>query len=170
MNDSLLSKLHRTILFFFFIMLALTCADQACSFAAVEVHRFELTSGFKDSTDMRPREIIFKVEYPGRIEIDTSWTPCNKKLTITLYDQEGKALIGKKDKSPLHLAYDYDKDHFEKAKHFGSSFRVEISQSLFRSISGSVQIKTPGKKIVEEENHDIIRGPYGTFIDEEESH
>ena len=170
MNDSVLSKRYFTILFLFSIKLALICAGPAYSFAAVEVHRFELTSGFKDSTDMRPREIIFKVEYPGLIEIDTSWTPRNRKLSITLYDQEGKALIGEKDKSPLHLAYDYDNDHFEKAKHFGGSFRVEISQSVFRSISGNVKIKTPGKKIVEEEKHDIIRGPYGTFIDEEESH
>jgi len=169
MNVSFLSKPYLTILFLFSIMLALTCAGTDYGFAAVEVHRFELTSGFKDSTDMRPREIIFKVEYPGRIEIDTTWKPRNKKLTITLYDQEGKALIGKREKSPLHLGYDYDKDHFEKAKHFGGSFRVEISQSLFISVNGSVKIKTPGKKIVEEEKHDIIRGPYGTFIDEEES-
>lgn len=166
MYVSLLSKPFTPLLFLFSLILSFTAIELKQSSAAEELHHFALTSGLKDSTDMRPREIIFQVENPGRIEIDATWKPGNKKLTFTLYDQTSKAVVGKKEKSPLHLIYDYNKDNFENATHFGSSFRLQISQSLFRSISGNVTIVTPDKKDIDEEDHDITRGPYGTFMKE----
>ncbi len=166
MQDPFLRKSFISLLSLFSIMLSFASTDPVLSSAAEEHHHFELTSGLKDSTDMRPREIIFTVEYPGRIEIDASWKPSNKKLTVTLYDQESKAIVGKKGRSPIHIVYDYDRDNFEKSKNLGNSFRVEISQSLFRSLSGNVKIITPAKTDIDEEDHDIIRGPYGTFIEE----
>ncbi|GJQ60899.1 MAG: hypothetical protein D8M57_15365 [Candidatus Scalindua sp. AMX11] len=166
MLDSPLKRPQVTLLFLYSIMLIFASIDLEQSSAAEELHHFELTSGLKDSTDMQPREIIFPVEYPGRIEVYASWKPRNKKLTFTLYDQERKAIVGKKERSPLHLVYDYNKESFEKSKNLGNSFRVEISHSLFLSINGDVKIVTPDKTDIDEENHDIIRGPYGTFIEE----
>ncbi|MDR4503967.1 MAG: hypothetical protein MRK01_04130 [Candidatus Scalindua sp.] len=166
MHDFLLKKPFTAFLFLFSIILLSASIDLEHGCTAEELHYFELVSGLKDATDMRPREIIFNVEYPGRIEIDATWKPGNKKLTFTLYDQASNALVGEKDKSPLHLVYDYDKDNFEKSIHLGYSFRLAISQSLFRSISGNVKIVTPDKTTIDKDDHDITRGPYGTFIEE----
>jgi hypothetical protein len=107
-------------------------------------------------------------KHPGVIKIDVSWIPKDKKLTVTLYDQNKKSLLGKKARSPLYLTYDYTKEHFKESKLLGSTFRIKISQSPFISINGTVKIETPDKGITEKEDHDVVRGPYGTFIDEED--
>ncbi|GAX62776.1 membrane-associated phospholipid phosphatase [Candidatus Scalindua japonica] len=130
-------------------------------------HSFYLPSVFKEGSDVRSREILFTAEYPGDIEADASWEPEYKALTITLYNQEGKSLVSKKGKSPVHLVYTYTQEHFNKAKILGNSFRVGISQSPFKTINGRVKITTPNKKALEEHDSINIRGPYGTFIEEE---
>ncbi|MFQ5963284.1 MAG: hypothetical protein ACE5KZ_03260 [Candidatus Scalinduaceae bacterium] len=160
-------KLSFTFLLNVSIILAFIILDQKYIMAAKEVHNFQLSSGFKDASDMRSREIIFMAKHPGTIKIDASWTPVDKKLTMTLYDQKKKALVAKKDKSPLSLVYDYTQEHFKKSKHLGNSFRIEISQSPFKSINGTIKIETPDKGTIEKENDGETRGPYGTFIKEE---
>lgn len=169
MCSSLLNKSFITFLFKITIIIVFTTLYQEYVHAAKEEHHFELTSVLKDATDTRPRDILFMAKYPGLIKIDVSWVPKNKKLSVTLYDQNKKSLVGKKGKSPLHLVYDYTQEHFKESKFLGNSFRVVISQSPFRSIIGTVKIETPDKGIIEEEEHDVIRGPYGTFIDERDS-
>jgi hypothetical protein len=142
--------------------------DQKNVLAGKVVHSFYLPSVLNQGSDLRPREILFTAEYPGVIEADASWEQAKKKLTITLYDQEGKSLVSKKGRSPVHLVYKYSQEQFEKARIVGNTFRVGISQSPFRTISGSVMISTPDKKVIEEDDSINIRGPYGTFIEEEE--
>ena len=135
--------------------------------AGKNVHSFHLPSVLKQGSDVRPREILFTVKYPGDIKVDASWEPGEKELTITIYDQDGKSLVSKKDESPVHLVYTYTQEHFKKARFLGNSFRVGISQSPFKTINGSVKIITPGKKVIEEDDSINTRGPYGTFIEEE---
>jgi len=135
--------------------------------AGKNVHSFHLPSILKQGTDVQPREIIFTVKYPGDIKVDASWEPGEKELTITIYDQDGKSLVSKKDKSPAHLVYSYTQEHIKKARFLGNTFRVGISQSPFQTINGSVNIITPGKKVIEEDDSINTRGPYGTFIEEE---
>ncbi len=135
--------------------------------AGKDVHSFQLPSVLKQGSDVRPREILFTVKYPGDIKVDASWEPGEKELTITIYDQDGKSLVSKKDKSPVHLVYTYTQEHFKKARFLGNSFRVGISQSPFKTINGSVNIVTPGKKVIQEDDSINTRGPYGTFIEEE---
>jgi hypothetical protein len=168
MSYSLFKKSFIAFLFNISIITAFTTLDQGYIMAAKEVHNFQLSSGFKDATDMRPREILFVAKHPGVIKIDVSWTPKDKKLTLTLYDQNKKSLLGKKGRSPLYLTYDYTQEHFKESKFLGSTFRINISQSPFISINGTVKIETPDKEIIEKEDHDVVRGPYGTFIDEED--
>ncbi len=167
MYNPLLRKTPVIFLSLISITLLFVSIDPEYGSAAEEIHHFELTSGLKDTTGMRPGEIIFTAEYPGRIEVEASWKPDGKKLTFTIYDPAGNPITGKKEKSPLHLVYDYDKDSFDKSKNLGHSFRVEISKSIFLSVRGSVKILTPEKTNIEEEKRDTIRGPFGTFIDEE---
>jgi hypothetical protein len=166
---SLFKKPFITILFNISIIIVITTFYQGYVQAAKEERHFELTSVLKDATDTRPREMLFRAKHPGLIKIDVSWTPKDKKLSVTLYDQNKKSLVGKKGKSPLHLVYDYTQEHFKESKFLGNSFRVEISQSPFKSINGTVKIETPDKGVIEKEDKDVIRGPYGTFIDEEDS-
>ena len=135
--------------------------------AGKNVHSFQLPSVLKQGSDVRPREILFTVKYPGDIKVDASWEPGEKELTITIYDQDGKSLVSKKDESPVHLVYTYSQEHFKKARFLGNSFRVGISQSPFKTINGSVKIITPGKKVIQEDDSINTRGPYGTFIEEE---
>ena len=135
--------------------------------AGKNVQSFHLPSVLKQGSDVRPREILFTVKYPGDIKVDTSWEPGEKELTITIYDQDGKSLVSKKDESPVHLVYTYTQEHFKKARFLGNSFRVGISQSPFKTINGSVKIITPGKKVIQEDDSINTRGPYGTFIEEE---
>ncbi len=169
MSYSFFKKSFIAFLFNISIITAFTTLDQGYIMAAKEVHNFQLSSGFKDATDMRPREILFVAKHPGLIKIDVSWTPKYKKLTVTLYDQNKKSFLIKKGKSPQYLSYDYTQEHFKESKFLGSSFRVEISQSPFISIIGTVKIETPEKGAADKEDQDVIRGPYGTFIDEEDS-
>ncbi len=135
--------------------------------AGKDVHSFRLPSVLKQGSDVRPREILFSAEYPGDIKVDVSWKPGEKELTITIYDQDGKSLVSKKDKSPVHLVYKYSQEQFEKAKILGNTFRVGISQSPFRTINGSIKIITPSKKVIQEDDSIDSRGPFGTFIEEE---
>ena len=135
--------------------------------AGKNVHSFYLPSILKQGTDVQPREILFAVKYPGDIKVDASWEPGERELTITIYDQDGKSLVSKKDVSPVHLVYTYTQEHFKKARFLGNSFRVGISQSPFKTINGSVKIITPGKKVIQEDDSINTRGPYGTFIEEE---
>jgi hypothetical protein len=141
--------------------------DQKNILAGKVVHSFYLPSVLKQGSDVRPREILFTAKYPGVIEADASWEPDEKKLTITLYDQEGKSLVSKKGRSPVHLVYTYSPEDFNKAKFLGNSFRIGIAQSPFRTINGSVKISTPEKIVIEKDDSINIRGPYGTFIEEE---
>jgi hypothetical protein len=141
--------------------------DQKNVLAGENVHSFYLPSVLKQGSDVRPREILFTVKYPGDIKVDASWEPGEKELAITIYDQDGKSLVSKKDESPVHLVYTYTQEHFKKARFLGNSFRVGISQSPFKTINGSVKIITPGKKVIKEDDSINTRGPYGTFIEEE---
>lgn len=168
MSYSLFKKSFIAFLFNISIIIAFTSLNQGSVMAAKEVRHFKLISVLKDATDTRPREILFRAKYPGVIKIDVSWTPRDKKLTVTLYDQNKKSLLVKKGRSPLYLSYDYTKEHFKDSKFLGNSFRVEISQSPYKSIIGEVKIETPDKGIIEKEDYEVIRGPYGTFIDEED--
>ncbi len=158
--------------FFLFLLnismvIVFTTIDQKNVLAGENVHSFHLPSVLKQGSDVRPREILFTVKYPGDIKVDASWEPGEKELTITIYDQDGKSLVSKKDESPIRLVYKYSKDRFKKAKILGNTFRVGISQSPFRTINGSVEISTPGKIVIEEDDSINTRGPYGTFIEEE---
>ena len=140
--------------------------------AGKNVHSFHLPSVFKQGSDVRNREISFDVKYPGDIKIDASWgldhkKPLVRKLRITLYDQEGNSLVSKKDVSPVHLVYTYTQEHFNKARFLSNTFRIEISKSPFKTINGSVEIITPGKKATQEKDPIIARGPFGTLVEEE---
>ncbi len=165
---SFFKKSFIVFLFNISIIIAFTTHNQGSVMAAKEVRHFELSSVLKDATDMRAREILFRAKYPGVIKIDVSWTPKDKKLTVTLYDQNKKSLLVKKGRSPLYLSYDYTQEHFKDSKFLGNSFKVEISQSPYKSIIGEVKIETPDKGIIDKEDYEVIRGPYGTFIDEED--
>ena len=90
-----------------------------------------------------------------------------RKLRITLYDLEGNSLVSKKDVSPVHLVYEYTEEHFKKAKYLGNTFKIEISKSPFKTINGSINIITPDKKIIKEDDSINTRGPFGTFVEEE---
>ncbi len=169
MSYSFCKKLFLMFLFNILIITAVTTLNHGYVTAAKETRDFKLSSILKDATDTRPREILFRAKHPGLIKIDVSWTPKDKKLTITLYDQNKKSLLVKKGRSPQYLSYDYTQEHFKESKFLGNSFRVEISQSPFKSIIGTVKIETPDKGIIEKEDKDVIRGPYGTFIDEEDN-
>ncbi len=149
-------------------MVAFDTLGQNFVLAGKEVRSFRLPSVLKKGSDVRPREILFTAKYPGEIEVDVSWVPDGKKLNITLYSQDGKSLISKKDKSPVHIVYNYTQEHFEKAKILGNVFRVGISQSPFKTVDGSVKISTPDMKVIEKDNVINTRGPYGTFIKEDE--
>ncbi len=144
-----------------------TTIDQKNVLAGENVHSFYLPSVLQQGTDVQPREILFTVKYPGDIKVDASWEPGERELTITIYDQDGKSLVSKKDESPVHLVYTYTQEHLKKARYLGNSFRVGISQSPFKTINGSVKIITPGKNVIEEDDSINTRGPYGTFIEEE---
>lgn len=168
MSNLLSSRIFFLILLNMVIVIVFTTLDQRNVLAGRETHSFFLPSVYKEGSDVRPREILFIAKYPGDIEVDASWEPGEKKLTITLYDQDGKSLVSKKDKSPVHLVYTYSEDHFKKAQYLGNTFKVEISQSPFRTINGSIKISTPGKKAVEKDDSTDTRGPYGTFIKEED--
>ena len=149
------------------MVLVFTTIGQENVLAGKNVHSFYLPSVLKQGSDVRSREILFTVKYPGDIKVDASWEPGEKELTITIYDQDGKSLVSKKDESPVHLVYTYTQEHFKKARFLGNSFRVGISQSPFKTINGSVKIITPGKKVIQEDDSINTRGPYGTFIEEE---
>ncbi len=149
------------------IVVVFATISQKNVLAGKDVQSFHLPSVFKQGSDVRPREILFTAKYPGEIKIDVSWEPGKKKLKITLFDQDNKPLVSKKDKSPVQLAYEYSQERFEKAKILGNSFRIGISQSPFRTINGSVNISTPDKKVIEKDDSINVRGPYGTFIEEE---
>jgi hypothetical protein len=149
------------------IVVIFATIDQKNVLAGEVVHSFYLPSVPKQGTDVYPGEIRFIAKYPGVIEADTSWEPAERKLTITLYDQEGKSPVSKKCESPVHLVYTYTQGKFEKAKILGNSFKIGISQSPFKTINGSVKIRIPGKKVLEKHDSINIRGPYGTFIEEE---
>lgn len=158
--------------FFLFLLnismvLVFSTIDQKNVLAGENLHSFYLPSVLKQGSDVRPREILFTVKYPGDIKVDASWEPGKKELTITIYDQDGKSLVSKKDESPVHLVYTYTQEHFKKARFLGNSFRVGISQSPFKTINGSVKIITPGKTVIQEDDSINTRGPYGTFIEEE---
>ncbi len=131
-------------------------------------HSFYLPSVLKRGTDVYPRDIRFIVKYPGFIKADASWEPPERELTVTLYDQEGKPLVSQKGLSPLHLVYMYTKEKHKKARILGNSFRFGVSQSPFKSINGKVTISTPGKKEIDTDYAPGTRGPFGTYIDEEE--
>ena len=140
--------------------------------AGKNVHSFHLPSVFKQGSDVRNREISFDVKYPGDININASWEvdhkkPLVRKLRITLYDQEGNSLVSKKDVSPVHLVYEYTEEHFKKARFLGNTFKIEISKSPFKTINGSINIITPDKKIIKEDDSINTRGPFGTFVEEE---
>lgn len=169
MSYSLCKKLLLALLFNILIITTVTTLNQESVTAAKEVRDFKLSSVLKDATDTRPREILFRAKHPGLIKVDVSWTPENKKLTITLYDQNKNSLLVKKGRSPQYLSYDYTQERFKESKFLGNSFRVEISQSPFKSVIGTVKIETPEKGAVDKEDKDVIRGPYGTFIDKEDS-
>ncbi len=151
------------------IVIVFTTLNQKNVLAEKDVHSFYLPSVFKAGSDVRSREILFTAKYPGVIKVDASWEPGKKKLTITLYDQNGKSLVSKKDKSPVHLVYKYSQERFKKAKILGNTFRVGISQSPFRTINGTIKINTPGKKGIEKDDSTDTRGPYGTFVEEKDS-
>lgn len=162
--------IKRTFFLFLLIIsmvLVFTTIDPKNVLAGKNVHSFYLPSILKQGTDVQPREILFTAKYPGDIKVDASWEPGERELTITIYDQEGKSLVSKKDVSPVHLVYTYTQEHFKKARFLGNSFRVGISQSPFKTINGSVKIITPGKKAIQEDDSINTRGPYGTFIEEE---
>ena len=169
MCHSFFKKTFIVFLFNISIIIAFTTLNQGSVLAAKVVRHFKLISVLKDATDTRPREISFRAKHPGVIKIDVTWIPKDKKLTITLYDQKKKSLLVKKGRSPLYLSYDYTKEHFKESKFLGNSFRVEISQSPFKSINGTVKIETPDKSIIEDEDYKDVRGPYGTFIEDEDS-
>ena len=141
--------------------------DQKNVLAGKDVHSFHLPSVLKEGSDVQPREILFTAKYPGDIKVDASWEPDEKELTITIYGQDGKSLVSKKDKSPVHLIYTYTQEHLEKTKFLGNTFRVGISQSPFKTINGRVEISTPCKIVIKKDDSISTRGPYGTFIEEE---
>lgn len=167
MSHFLSGKTHIVMVLGIIMVVIFATFDGKYVLAGEAEYSFYLPSVFKEGSDMRPREILFTAKYPGVIKADASWEPEDKALTITLYNQEGKSLVSKKSKSPVHLVYTYTQEHFNKAKILGNSFRVGISQSPFKTINGSVKISTPDKKVIEEHDSINIRGPYGTFIEEE---
>ncbi len=169
--------LRKRIFFLFLlnvsIVIVFATFSQKNVLAGKNVHSFHLPSVFKQGSDVRNREISFDVKYPGDIKIYASWEvdhrkPLVRKLRITLYDQEGNSLVSKKDVSPVHLVYEYTEEHFNKAKYLGSTFRIEITKSPFKTINGSVEIITPDKKAVKKDDSPNTRGPFGTFAEEEE--
>ncbi len=161
-------RLLLVMLLNFIIVIAFFTPGKNIALAGKEVRSFKLPSVLKQGSDVRPRDILFTAKSPGDIEIDVSWEPDGKKLNITLYGMDGKSLISKKDKSPVHIVYKYTQEHFEKAEIQGNVFRVGISKSPFKTINGSVEISTPDKKVIEKDDAINTRGPYGTFIEEDE--
>jgi len=163
--------LRKRIFFLFSLTIAMVIVfatfSQKNVLAGKNVHSFHLPSVFKQGSDVRNREISFDVKYPGDITIDASWKPVEKKLTITIYDQEGNSLVSKKDVSPVNLVYEYTEEHFKKVKYLGNTFRIGISKSPFKTINGSVEIITPSKKVIQEKDPINARGPFGTLVEEE---
>ncbi len=168
--------LRKRTFFLFLLTIAIVIVfatfSQKNVLAGKNVFSFHLPSVFKQGSDVRNREISFAVKYPGNIKIDASWKvdrkkPKAKKLRITLYDQEGNSLVSKKGISPVHLVYEYTEEHFNKARFLGSTFKIEISKSPFKTINGSVKIITPGKKATPEKDPINARGPFGTLVEEE---
>lgn len=167
MSYLLSKRTYLVVLLNIVVVVVFATIDQKNVLAGIVVHSFYLPSVLNEGTDVLPREILFTAKYPGVIEADASWEPDEKKLTITLYDQEGKSLVSKKGRSPIHLVYTYTPEDFNKAKFLGNSFSIGIAQSPFRTINGRVKISTPEKKVIEKDDPINIRGPYGTFIEEE---
>lgn len=167
MSYLLSKRTYLVVLLNIVMVIVFATIDQKNVLAGKTVHSFFLPSVFKRGSDVRPREILFTAKYPGVIEVDASWEPDKKKLTITLYDQEGKSLVSKKGRSPVHLVYTYTLEDFNKSRFLGNSFSIGITQSPFRTINGSVKISTPEEKVIEKDDSINIRGPYGTFIEEE---
>ncbi len=163
----LLRRIFFTLLLNVVVVLAFVILEQEGVMAGENEHSFNLPGIFKHDNDLHSREILFTVKYPGVINVDVSWEPPERKLEVTLYDQSWQSLVCKKEKSPVHLDYQYSREHYEKAKFVGNTFRVGISQSLFKTVIGSVKISTPDRKVIKENGRDEIRGPFGTFIEEE---
>ncbi len=130
------------------------------------VHSFYLPSLLRQGTDVYPREVRFTAKYPGVIEADASWEPAERELKITLYDQEGKPLASKKGVSPVHLVYTYTQVQLNKAKLLGNKLKIGVSKSRFKTISGTIKIRIPDKKVIEEDDSINVRGPFGTFKEE----
>jgi hypothetical protein len=129
-------------------------------------HSFYLPSIFKQGIDEHLKEIRFAAKYPGVIEADAPWEPVERELTIMLYDQERKPLASKKGMSPVHLDYTYTQVQLNRAKILGNTLKVGLSKSPLKTISGSIKIRIPDKKVIEEDDSINVRGPFGTFKEE----
>jgi hypothetical protein len=53
-----------------------------------------------------------------------------------------------------------------KAKILGNTLKVGVSKSPFKTINGSIKIRIPDKKVIEEDDSINVRGPFGTFKEE----
>lgn len=165
MDYSLIKKYFITALVFVTLLFGLVNIGQRYAMAAKETHNFALSSGIKNVTDRQPGKVSFIAKHPGTIKIEASWTPEKKKLTVTLYDQKKDPIVIKRGKSPIQLDYEYSQDIFKNAKIYGNTFTVEISQPLFKTIRGTINIETPGQKEGNEKKHTEIKSSFGTFIE-----
>jgi hypothetical protein len=165
--DYLLSKKTCLMVLLSIVMVVIFTTIGKKNVQAGEVERsFYIPSIFKQGTEEYLKEIRFAAKYPGVIEADASWEPVERELTITLYDQEGKPLASKKGVSPVHLVYTYTQEQLNKAKILGNTLKVGVSKSPFKTVNGSIKIRIPDKKVIEEDDYINVRGPFGTFKEE----
>ncbi len=166
MSYLLSKRTYLMVLLSIVMVVIFTTFGQKKVLAGEIVRSFYLPSILKQGTDVYPREVRFTAKYPGVIEADASWEPVERELKITLYDQEGKPLASKKGVSPVHLVYRYTQSQLNKAKILGNTLKVGVSKSPYKTINGSIKIRIPDKKVVEEDDSKNVRGPFGTFKEE----
>ncbi len=166
MSNLLSKRAHLVVLLSIVMVVIFATIGQKNVLAGEIVRSFYLPSLLKQGTDAYPREIRFTAKYPGVIEAEASWEPVERELKITLYDQEGKPLASKKGVSPVHLDYTYTQVQLNKAKILGNTLKVVVSKSPFKTINGSIKIRIPDKKVIEEDDSINVRGPFGTFKEE----
>ncbi len=88
MSYLLSKKTYLVVLLNIAVVIIFATIDQKKVLAGKDVHSFHIPSVLKQGSDVRPREILFTVKYPGDIKVDASWEPGEKELNITIYDQD----------------------------------------------------------------------------------
>jgi len=96
-NRLLLRRTLLVLLLNIVIVIVFTTRKQEDVLADENEYSFHLPSIFKHDNDLHSKEVLFTAKYPGTINVNVSWEPAERKLTVTLYDQNGQSL-GKQER------------------------------------------------------------------------